>query len=149
MAANALVEIIRDYLAQVAAAGIPSPSGVLFGSYAREDANADSDIDLLVVSPAFDGAKKRELVDTLWRITWRADSRIEPIPVGSREFDADDVSPLIAAARREGIVIEMDPGRESGARHPEWRVPKPSFTAVGEKATDYERRQEDKESTKA
>ncbi len=137
MAANALVEIIRNYLAQVAAAGIPSPSGVLFGSFAREDANADSDIDLLVVSPVFDGVKKCELVDTLWRITWRADSRIEPIPVGSREFDADDVSPLIAAARREGIVIEMDRARKSGTHHPEWRAPKPSAAIVAEGRTGY------------
>jgi predicted nucleotidyltransferase len=144
MADNALVEIIRDYLAQVAAAGIPSPSGVLFGSYAREDANADSDIDLLVVSPTFDGAKKRELVDTLWRITWRADSRIEPIPVGSREFDADDVSPLIAAARREGIVIEMDPARKAGARLPEWRTPKPSAAVVAEKGVEYAPKDDDK-----
>lgn len=149
MAANALVEIIRNYLTQVAAAGIPSPSGVLFGSFAREDANADSDIDLLVVSPAFDGAKKRELVDTLWRITWRADSRIEPIPVGSREFDADDESPLIAAARREGIVIEMDPARKSGVRHPEWRLPKPSTANVAEDQAAYAHKDDDAGCTKA
>ena len=137
MVANALVEIIRNYLAQVAAAGIPSPCGVLFGSFAREDANADSDIDLLVVSPVFDGAKKHELVDTLWRITWRADSRIEPIPVGSREFDADDASPLIAAARREGIVIEVEPARKSGARTRDWRAPKPSAAIVAEDRPEY------------
>jgi predicted nucleotidyltransferase len=112
MAAHALVDIIRDYLDRLASAGIPSPSGVLFGSFAREDATADSDIDLLVVSPVFDGEKRSDLVDTLWRMTWRADSRIEPIPVGVREFESDDVSPLIAAARREGIVIEMSPARK-------------------------------------
>ena len=109
MAANALIEIVRNDLRQVADAGIPSPSGVLFGSFAREDANADSDIDLLVVSPIFDGEKKRNLVDTLWRMTWRADTRIEPIPVGVREYESDDGSPLIAAARREGILIELQP----------------------------------------
>ena len=126
MAANAIVEIIRDYLDQLAIAGIPSPSGVLFGSFAREDADADSDIDLLVVSPVFDGEKKRDLVDTLWRMTWRADSRIEPIPVGAREYESDDVSPLIAAARREGIVIEMAPAaRKPRARQNALSVAEP------------------------
>ncbi len=136
MAAKSLVEIVRDYLGLLAAAGIPSPSGVLFGSFAREDETADSDIDLLVVSPVFDGEKKRDLVDTLWRMTWRADSRIEPIPVGAREFESDDGSPLIAAAHREGIVIEMDPAHKSGTRGRESRAPE-TAAVVADQKDDY------------
>lgn len=113
MASKSILKIVRQYLAKVADAGIPVVSGIVYGSMACGEQRPNSDIDLLVISPAFDGAKDNRLVDTLWHLTWRVDSRIEPVPVGAREFESDDVSPLIAMARREGVVVEFNGKRRS------------------------------------
>ena len=105
MVANSTVDTVRRYLSRLPDVGIPVVAGVLYGSFARGEERPDSDIDLLVVSPAFDGAKDSRLVDALWHMTWRVDSRIEPIAVGAREFEEDQASPLIGIARREGLII--------------------------------------------
>lgn len=115
MASKSILKIVHQYLAKVADAGIPVVSGIVYGSIARGAQQPESDIDLLVVSPVFDGAKDSRLVATLWHMTWRVDSRIEPIPVGVREFETDDVSPLIAMARREGVVVKFN-GKRRPAR---------------------------------
>jgi len=90
------------------AAGIPVAAGVLYGSCARGEQFKESDIDLLVLSTIFVQNKPSELVNRLWRMTWRVDSRIEPIAVGVREFEENDSSPLIGMAQREGILIRME-----------------------------------------
>ena len=43
----------------------------------------------------------------LWRIAGHTDSRIEPIPVGVRQFMEDDSSAIIEMARREGQRIDL------------------------------------------
>jgi len=60
---------------------------------------------LLVVSPRFDGERKRADVNLLWHVAARTDSRIEPIPVGQHQFEGDDSSAIIEIARREGQKI--------------------------------------------
>ena len=113
MVKKSILTKVRQYLVRVAEQGIPVDSGVVFGSFARGDQRADSDIDLLVLSPAFDGPKDRGMVDTLWRMAWRVDSRIEPFGVGVHEFQKNDDSPLIGIARREGVVVPYRPPRVS------------------------------------
>ncbi|KPL09625.1 hypothetical protein AMJ85_06330 [candidate division BRC1 bacterium SM23_51] len=79
---------------------------VLYGSHARDDALPDSDIDVLVLLE--DGLSGNE-IRSLWRqlehLTIGVDTRIETWPVTVARFQTDDVSPLIIAARREGIQI--------------------------------------------
>jgi len=82
------------------------PRAVLFGSHARGSARPDSDIDLLVVSPAFD-ADRFGAEPLLWRLARRVDSRIEPVPVGEAEFTGESRSPLVDAAKREGCLVEV------------------------------------------
>lgn len=106
MADTAVVDSVRRYLRALAEAGIEAPRGVIFGSQAQGKADAQSDIDLLVISPRFDGPRKRQDVSTLWRVAARMDSRIEPIPCGERQFETDDGSTIIEVARREGRVVE-------------------------------------------
>jgi hypothetical protein len=62
----------------------------------------------LVVSPKFDGEHRREDIEQLWVIAAHTDSRIEPIPVGARQFEEDDSSAIIEIARREGQVIPIN-----------------------------------------
>ncbi len=48
-----------------------------------------------------------EDINLLWRMAARTDSRIEPIPVGQRQFEEDDSSAIIEIARREGQVVSI------------------------------------------
>jgi predicted nucleotidyltransferase len=107
MADEAIIRAIKDYLRTVIAHGIPVLYGVLYGSYARGDAHQWSDIDLLVISPVYDRPREREDIYNLWRIAARTDSRIEPIPVGERQYIEDDSSAIIEIARREGQIIPL------------------------------------------
>ena len=76
--------------------------GVIFGSYASGHPDQWSDIDLVVVSAAFDGTFSRDAINSLWRVAARTDSRIEPIPCGERQWVEDEATPIIEIARREG-----------------------------------------------
>ncbi len=106
MANKSVIDIIKNYLNILIANGIPAQRAVLYGSHARGTAGAESDIDILVISPLFD--KDRWSCEAqLWRLTLKADPCIEPIPVGEQQFEEDNVSPLIEMARREGIVVEV------------------------------------------
>ena len=96
---------IRGYLKAADEAGIHAKCAVLFGSYARGDAHEWSDIDLVVIAPELDNLTDRRLISTLWELRAVTDSRIEPIPCGEREWEADDDRPILEIARREGIVV--------------------------------------------
>jgi predicted nucleotidyltransferase len=106
MADEETVATVRRYLRALAEAGIEAPRGVIFGSQAQGRADSQSDIDLLVISPRFDGPRKRQDVSTLWRVAAATDNRIEPIPCGERQYETDDGSTIIEVARREGRVVE-------------------------------------------
>jgi len=96
---------VRKYLNELLKAGIPIRFGIMFGSYARKKNHRWSDIDLLVVSSLYDELYSREDINRLWRIAARTDNRIEPIPVGLKRWETDDVSTIIEIARREGVRI--------------------------------------------
>lgn len=107
MVDESIVNTVRQYLQALVERGIPIQQGVIFGSQVSGQPHSWSDIDLLVISPQFDGEHKREDVNLLWRIAARTDSRIEPIAVGQRQFVEDDSSAIIEMARREGQVVWM------------------------------------------
>jgi uncharacterized protein len=105
---SSVIAAVRDYLRSLQEHGLAVRFGVVFGSQAKGQANEWSDIDLLVVSPRFDRARERQDVDMLWHLAARADSRIEPLPCGERQWQEDDSSPIIEIARREGErVVSM------------------------------------------
>jgi len=107
MVAQSVIETVRVYLRAVTENGIPVSFGVLFGSQARGMADDQSDIDVLVVSPHFDGKKDRRETDLLWQLTLNTDTRVEPVPVGEREWKVDDSRAIIEIARREGTIVTM------------------------------------------
>ena len=115
MADSKIVEAVREYLTVLNQHGIPADRAILFGSRARGTEDEDSDIDILVVSSRFDEDRWAYESD-LWRWTLEADHRIEPIPVGERQFLEDGASPIIEVARREGIEIRREE-RTDGIRH--------------------------------
>lgn len=105
MVESTVMTALRCYITALASFGINARRLVLFGSFARDDANELSDIDLIVIAPEFDGPRDRTLVEKLWQATMSADNRIEPIPCGEREWETDESRPILEIARREGIVI--------------------------------------------
>ena len=100
-----IAKMIQSYLAAVRRSGIRVSQAVLFGSYARGDARPDSDVDILVIAPEFDGPYDKSRIDLLWALRAQTDSRIEPVAVGERQWREDDASAIIEIARREGQEI--------------------------------------------
>ena len=107
MVEHAILKTIQKYLDTVRHADIRVSRAILFGSHARGGAHPDSDIDILVIAPEFDEPYNKKLVDLLWELRVRSDSRIEPIPVGERQWQEDDASAVIEIARQEGEEIAL------------------------------------------
>jgi predicted nucleotidyltransferase len=108
MVEKSIVASTQAYLRALETQGTPILFGVLFGSHITGRATEMSDIDLLVISPRFDGAYDREEVHKLWHIAAKIDERIEPIPCGEIEWREDDSDMIIEVARREGEVVTLD-----------------------------------------
>jgi len=107
MVERTILRTIQGYLDAVRQADIHVSRAILYGSHARGDAHPDSDIDILVIAPEFDEPYNKRRVDLLWELRARSDSRIEPIPVGERQWHEDDSSAIIEIARREGEEISL------------------------------------------
>ncbi len=104
MVDEAVIAIVKSYLAGLPAMGIHARRAVLFGSFVQGQAGKYSDIDLIVIAPEFDGSREISLIKALWRATI-ADNRIEPIACGEKKWETDENRPILEIARREGIVI--------------------------------------------
>ena len=75
---------------------------VLFGSYAKGTENEDSDIDIAIISSDFsdiieDGAK-------LIGLTWKIDTRIEPHPITTEDFEKV-ANPFVKEVVDTGIKV--------------------------------------------
>ena len=96
---------VQAYLRAAREAGIDVREGILFGSHARGEAHEWSDIDLVVIAAEMDIHPSRKLVEKLWELRVKTDSRIEPIACGVEEWETNQDRPILEIARREGIVI--------------------------------------------
>ena len=102
-----VVTVVRKYLRTLQQHGVVVRFGVVFGSQVTGTTNTWSDIDVLVVSPRFDTTYDHRIVDLLWRVSARVDSRIEPIPCGERQWEEDDASAIVEIARRHGERVPV------------------------------------------
>jgi predicted nucleotidyltransferase len=100
-------ESVEKYLLNLIKAGIPVTFGVVYGAQATDQADPWGDINLLVVSPRFDIQATWEDTRLLWRLAAQTDNRIEPIPVGVRQFAEDDSNAIFEIARRYGQIIPL------------------------------------------
>ena len=102
MVSQKIVASVRRYVRALGKRGVKVPFVVVFGSQVTGRTHELSDIDLVVVSPKFDRARRLKDTLLLWEVAARTDSRIEPIPCGEKQWVEDDSSAIIEMARREG-----------------------------------------------
>lgn len=100
-----ILRVVQNYLEIVRRAGIHVDRAILFGSHVRREAHPDSDIDIIVIAPEFDEPNNEKWMNLLWELRAKSDSRIEPVPVGQRQWQEDNTSSIIEIARREGEEI--------------------------------------------
>ncbi len=108
MVETGVIQSIRRYLKTLLDEGLEPSFGVLFGSQITGQANQWSDIDLVVVSPIFDGEYHNQDVSHLWGTAGVVDSRIEPVPCGAKQWEEDNKTPIIWIARKEGIMVKLE-----------------------------------------
>jgi len=82
--------------------------GILFGSYARGEAEEESDLDLILVSESFRGLNYLErinqLLDLEWKLIDALDKPFDLLFYSPEEWERED-SPIIRIAKEEGIEI--------------------------------------------
>ncbi len=104
MTQNEVIELIKKYLSSLKQNGINITEAYLYGSYARNTATEDSDIDLMLVSPLFDDDPIKYSA-AIWFTASEVSYKIEPVTIGEKRFMTDDYSPLIGIVKKEGIRI--------------------------------------------
>ncbi len=106
MSQKQVIALLRKYLIVLSEEGIPIDKAFLYGSYARNEASKESDIDVMLVSKIFD-IKNDPISGKAWRLTMLVDARIEPYMVGEKKFHQDEYSPLLQIVKQEGIEIKV------------------------------------------
>ncbi|MBU1262967.1 nucleotidyltransferase domain-containing protein [bacterium] len=99
-----VIKKIQKFLDMITSGGIQLERVILFGSYARGNANRWSDIDIALVSKDFQGIgfyDRQKINPYILRI----DTRIEPHPYRIEDFIEDD--PFIKEILNEGIEIAV------------------------------------------
>lgn len=102
MAPEPIVNAAKRFVEKVRQQGIPVEAAYLFGSWTDGRASKWSDIDLAIVSPAFEGTKfydRRKLYPAIIEV----DTAIEPHPYRPEDFN--DSNPFVREILRTGIRI--------------------------------------------
>ncbi|MHB9012719.1 MAG: nucleotidyltransferase domain-containing protein [Ignavibacteriaceae bacterium] len=100
-------KIISDYVATIAKENPRLLKAYLFGSYARKMDKPESDIDIALVIENLSDNEKFDLQVQFMLLASRFDTRIEPHPVSSDDFDSSN--PFIFEIKKTGIEIEQLP----------------------------------------
>lgn len=85
--------------------GIRVTKTILYGSRATGKFHRDSDIDVAVISPDF-GNDRFEEGTRLFKIAYKIDPRLEPVPVSPESYEKDTWLPLIYEIRENGVEVE-------------------------------------------
>ncbi len=101
-----VINILNTYIQVLKQAGINIEKAFLYGSYARNEANENSDIDVMLISSMFD-TDDDYVLSKPWIYSNKVDHRIEPISVGLFRFYSDDASPIVELVRQTGLEIQI------------------------------------------
>ncbi len=106
MSQREVVEKIKRYCSLLTMRGIEIDRAFLYGSWARNEASENSDIDVMLISSMFDTFDPA-IKAKAWRLTEEVDLRIEPYTVGIKKFQEDSFSPLVQVVKKQGIEIDL------------------------------------------
>ncbi|MBX7235850.1 MAG: nucleotidyltransferase domain-containing protein [Caldilineales bacterium] len=95
------VKLAQGYLNMLKNNDISFDRAYLFGSYAKGDFDDDSDIDLGIAMSNLENSFLMQMELMKWSANF--DSRIEPHPFSSAEFD--DPTPFVAEILNTGIPL--------------------------------------------
>lgn len=99
---NKIQRIISDYLSALRAHGFQIQDAILFGSYAKGNANQWSDIDLALVSNEFEGVRFTDK-NKIRKITISISSDLEILPFNPKDFTRQD--PLVREILDTGVRV--------------------------------------------
>jgi len=97
-------EIISRLVEAVAERGVHVDKAILYGSYATGNENADSDLDVAVISSDF-GKDRYKEGTMLMKLAWRIDPRLHPVPLSAESFAQDTWIPLVHEIRAHGVEV--------------------------------------------
>jgi uncharacterized protein len=97
--------IIDKYLIELEKYHFPIKRAVLFGSYAEGRADEWSDIDVALVSDAFEGDRFNDR-GKIRRITLSVSSDLSPLPFRSEDFVPEN--PLVEEILEKGVTIDTE-----------------------------------------
>jgi predicted nucleotidyltransferase len=106
MSQSEAINIVRKYIDMLRVNGIEINKAILYGSYARDEATLESDIDVMLVSKMFD-TDDDYILSKPWLYSADIDHRIEPYSVGLKKYESGDFSPILDIIELEGIEIEI------------------------------------------
>ncbi|MGB9887140.1 MAG: nucleotidyltransferase domain-containing protein [Moorellales bacterium] len=78
--------LIKSYLQTLSSLGVEVSKAYLFGSHAKGNAREDSDIDLIVVSPSFEGMDLRQRAVVLGRAAGKL-----MVPIEARGYTPEEI----------------------------------------------------------
>lgn len=100
------INIIKDYLASLRKYKIFVEKAYLFGSYAKKRFDNNSDIDIALILKSFPDDKKFDIQVQLLLIASEFDTRIEPHPFSSKDFN--HYNPFASEIIKSGFEIKLD-----------------------------------------
>ncbi len=103
MSANRCLEKVKEFINLLNQNGMDVSEAYLFGSAARGEMNESSDIDIAVVSPAFEGILFHD-IKKISKFRRRVDLRLEIHPFSLNEIENDPPS-FFCHIQKEGIRV--------------------------------------------
>lgn len=95
--------IIKQYISSVANQTPGFVTAYLFGSFAKNNQRAESDIDIAVIIDNLMDSEKFNIQVQLMLLASKFDSRIEPHPLSKQDFISDN--PFVHEIKKTGIEL--------------------------------------------
>lgn len=105
---QAIKELVKKYGARLEKNGIFISQIYLYGSYAKGDPNAQSDIDICVISPQFQD--RIESTMTLLKLRTLDELRLSPIAFSEKDFTDDN--PLAHEIKKTGTTLQNEKNKK-------------------------------------
>ncbi len=106
MVTKEILEKIRDFQTAIEKEGIRVEKIILYGSHAAGSCHEDSDIDVAVISSDF-GKDRFEEGVRLFKIAYKIDPRLEPVPISEESYNHATWVPLVYEIRENGITVQF------------------------------------------